>query len=256
MIIIFDCIFNCLSSDGESIILSNVITHVLTNSSKITLNIDSFPFDPLKAQTLMIKPLTEPFLTSDGDVRSKSVIGASRPDHSRIIAPFMNKDILSRDDVRSTFRSGVGEADKLDTAIQRSLSDKWNAAPSRIIEGSPKSIFPEIIEKSDSSKQMNLANYLGIQTPKLIFLRHPPIQTDNIGDQRDGGVATRVSDQDGIWRPTESDIRTTPTHGDVELISEKLAYRKFIKALEFETREVFERENIERENIENIGTQL
>ena len=34
-------------------------------------------------------------------------------------------------------------------------------------------------------------------------------------------------------------------------MSEKLAYRKFIKDSEFETREVFE-----RENIENIGTQL
>ena len=44
---------------------------------------------------------------------------------------------------------------------------------------------------------------------------------------------------------------TTPTHGDVETMSEKLAYRKFIKDSEFETTEVFE-----RENIENIGTWL
>ena len=40
-------------------------------------------------------------------------------------------------------------------------------------------------------------------------------------------------------------------------LSEKLAYRKFIKDSEFETREVFERENIkERKNIKNIETQL
>ena len=45
-------------------------------------------------------------------------------------------------------------------------------------------------------------------------------------------------------------------HGDVETRSEKLAYRKFIKDLEFETRKVFERENIERENIRNIETRL
>ena len=51
---------------------------------------------------LMITPLTEPFQTSDRDVRSTSVIVASRPDHSRIVAPFMNEDILSRDDVLST----------------------------------------------------------------------------------------------------------------------------------------------------------
>ena len=58
-------------------------------------------------------------------------------------------------------------------------------------------------------------------------------------------------DQNGIRRPTDRDVRTTPTHGDVETISEKLAYRKFIKDSEFETRELFE-----RENIQNIGTRL
>ena len=82
------------------------------------------------------------------------------------------------------------------------------------------------------------------------------MQTDNVGDQRGDGVATRISDQDEIWRPTLSNIRTAPTHGDVETINEKLAYRKFIKDSEFETREVFEQENIECENIENIGTPL
>ena len=72
----------------------------------------------------MVAPLIEPFLASDGDVRSTSIIGASRPDQSRIVAPEMNEDILSRNDVRSTVRNNVGEADKLDTAVQRSLSNK------------------------------------------------------------------------------------------------------------------------------------
>ena len=58
-------------------------------------------------------------------------------------------------------------------------------------------------------------------------------------------------EQDRIWRPTERDVTTTPTHGDVKTMSKKLAYRKFIKDSEFETREVFK-----PENIENIGTQL
>ena len=65
----------------------------------MTLESDSFTFDPLKAQTLMITHLTEPFLTSDGDVRSTDVIGAIWTDHSRKVVPEMNKDILSRDDV-------------------------------------------------------------------------------------------------------------------------------------------------------------
>ena len=134
---------------GKSIIHSNVITHVLTNSSKMTLDSDYFPFDPLKAQTLMITPLTEPFLTSDRNVRSTSVIGASMPNHSRIVAPLMNEYISRRYDFLSTVRSDIGEAEKLDSAIQRSLTNKRNTAPSRIEEGSTKIIFPETDEESN-----------------------------------------------------------------------------------------------------------
>ena len=130
--------------------------------------------------------------------------------------------------LRSTVQSDVGKADKLDTAVQKSLSDKQNAAPLQIVEVSPKSIFPEIVEKSDSSKRMNLMKSLGVHTPNLVLRRHPSMQTDNLGDRRDGGVATRVADQDGIWRPTDSDIRTAPTHDNIETTSEKIAYCKHI----------------------------
>ena len=195
----------------------------------MTLKSDSFPFDQLKAQTLMITPLTEPFLTSDGDVRSTSVIGASMPDNSKIFAPFTNKDISIIDNVLSNDRSGIGKAEKLDTAVQQSSTDKRNTAPSQIEEGSPKSILTEIVEEYNSSKQMNLANSLGVHTPKLVSFRHPPMQKDNVGDRSNGSVATRVVEQDGIWRPTDRDVRTTPTHGEIETISEKLVYHKFIK---------------------------
>ena len=73
---------------------------------------------------------------------------------------------------------------------------------------------------------MNLANSLIVQTPELVLLRHTPMQTENVGEKRRGGVATRIADQDGIWRPTLSNIKTASTHGDVETISEKLTYRK------------------------------
>ena len=92
-------------------------------------------------------------------------------------------------------------------------------APLRILEGSPKVIFPNLVEKSDSSERMNLANSLGVQTPELVLLRHPTMQTDNVGDRRGGGVATRIADQDGIWRPTLSDIKTATTHGEIEMMS-------------------------------------
>ena len=104
---------------------------------------------------------------------------------------------------------------------------------------------------------MNLANSLSVHTPELVLLRHTPIQTDNVGERRSGGAATRIANQYGIWRPTLSDIKAAAINGGSETISEKLAYRKFIKDLEFETRKVLEQENIEKcENIKNIETQL
>ena len=39
-----------------SIICRNIITEVLTNSSEMTLESDSFAFNPLKTQTLVIAP--------------------------------------------------------------------------------------------------------------------------------------------------------------------------------------------------------
>ena len=92
---------------GKSIIRSNFIMHILTNSSEMTLKSDSFTFDPLKLQTLVIATLTEPLLTSDRDVRTTSVIGYSRPNHIRICTPFMNKDIWSRYDALH-FQSDAG----------------------------------------------------------------------------------------------------------------------------------------------------
>ena len=69
------------------------------------------------------------------------------------------------------------------------------------------------------------------------------METDNVGHRSDGSVATRVVDQDGVWSPTDRDVRTAPTHGDIETIGEKLAYRKYIRDSEYETREVFQRES-------------
>ena len=69
---------------GTSIIRSNVITHVLTDSREMILKSNAFPFNPLKYKTLMIAPMTEPFLTSDRDVRVSSEIEEIRLEHGRI----------------------------------------------------------------------------------------------------------------------------------------------------------------------------
>ena len=52
--------------------------------------------------------------------------------------------------------------------------------------------------------------------------------------------------------PTLSDIETAATHGEIETISEKLAYRKFIKDSDFETSKVIEREISRSAKILNI----
>ena len=166
----------------------------------------------------------------------------------------MNKNIWSGYDNFSV-RSDVGEADKLNSAVQRSSTDERNTASSRIEEESLESSFPKIIEESNSSKRMNLANSLSIETPKLVSFRHPPMETDNVGHRIDGIVATKIEHSDRIWRSTDRDDRMARTHGDIETISKKIAYRKHIRDLEFETREVLERETSNK-NIENIGTRL
>ena len=56
--------------EGGNIVRSDIITHVLTNPDQVSLKCDSFLFNPLKAQTLMVASLVKPFLTSNGNVRS------------------------------------------------------------------------------------------------------------------------------------------------------------------------------------------
>ena len=87
---------------------------------------------------------------------------------------------------------------------------------------------------------MNLAKSLSVQTPELALLRHTPMQPENIGEQRSSGAATRIANQDGVWKPSLSEIKAASIHGKIEDISEKIAYRKFIKDSEFETIELFQ----------------
>ena len=96
-----------------------------------------------------------------------------------------------------------------------------------------KSVFSKVVEESNSSERMNLANSAIIEPPELRYFGHPPMETDNVG----GIVNTRIEKSDGIWRLTARDNRMANTHDDIETISENIAYRKHIRDLEFETRE-------------------
>ena len=114
-------------SRGTSIISSNVITHVLIDSSKMILKSGSFALIPFKSKTRVIASQSESFLSCDRNLRTSSDIGYSRRDHGRIGTPFVNKHIWSGDDNFSV-RSEVGEANKLVTAVQRSSNNERNTA--------------------------------------------------------------------------------------------------------------------------------
>ena len=83
------------------------------------------------------------------------------------------------------------------------------------------------------SKQMNLANSSRIETPKLVYFGHLPMETDNLGHQINGIVDTRIEYPNRIWRSTDSDDRMARTHDNIETMSEKIAYRKHMGDSEF-----------------------
>ena len=116
---------------GTIIISSNVITYVLTDYSKMIIKSDTFPLKYFKSQTLMIASQNEPTLSCDRIVRAASEIGDSRIDQGMIGTPIMNKNIWSVDDNFSV-RSDRGEADKLDTSVQRYSTNERNTASSQI----------------------------------------------------------------------------------------------------------------------------
>ena len=89
----------------------------------------------------MLTSLLEALLARNRNIRTTSILGASRTNQSRIFAPGMHEDISSRDNFLSTVRNDVREADKLDTTIDGHTTDERTTASSLIVECTPKSIF-------------------------------------------------------------------------------------------------------------------
>ena len=145
----------------------------------------------------------------------------------------MHEDISGRDNVRSTVRNDVRIADKLDTTVEGFTTDERNTASLRIVECTPKSIFVKEIKEFDLSSKMNLANSVPVKTPDLVYFRDLTVTTENVTDRRSDGVATSIDNKDSIWRPKPSDIGTAATHDNIKNISEKLAFNKYIKELDF-----------------------
>ena len=79
---------------GTGILESNVVTDVLTDSSKMILRTDTFPLGSFKSQTLVIASQNEPWLSCNRIVRASSDVGNSRIDRGRIGTPIVNKKDL------------------------------------------------------------------------------------------------------------------------------------------------------------------
>ena len=80
--------------DGSNGIIRDTITHLITDHSQMSLKGDSFPFDKKEASTLMFTPFVESFLTRNQHICTAGIVGASRPNHSRIFSPGMNEDAV------------------------------------------------------------------------------------------------------------------------------------------------------------------
>ena len=77
----------------------------------MSLKGDYFPFDKEETPTPMLTYFVEAFLTRNQNIGTTSIVGACRPNHSRIFYPGMHEDISGEDNVRSTVRNDVLIAD-------------------------------------------------------------------------------------------------------------------------------------------------
>ena len=105
-------------------LLSDVITQLIMDHGQMSLKGDSFPFDKEETPMLMLTYFVEAFLTRNRNIRTTSIAGTRRPNHSRIFLPGMHEDISGRDNVRSTVRNDVQIADKLDTTVEAFTTER------------------------------------------------------------------------------------------------------------------------------------
>ena len=162
----------------------------------------------------------------------------------------MYENVSCGDNVQSTVLNNVRESDELDTTVDGPTTNENHTSCLRNVEYTPKRIFGKNIKKLNPSSRMNFADSSTVETPELLLLRDPLVNTDDVPDN--AGVATSIADKDGIWFPKLRKIGgTAATHDDLKKISETLAFKQYVKDIDFELFKALERDNIERENIEH-----
>ena len=223
----------------------NIITTDITDTRKIPLRSGSIPIGEKQTQTFMLASLVKILMTSNRNVGTTIIPRTRRINQSRILAPTVYKNVPCRNNVRSTVLNNVRESDELDTTVDGPTTNENHTVYLRNVEYTPKLIFRKNIKKLDPSSQVKFADSSTVETPELVLLRDPPINTDNVPDN--AGVATSIADKDGIWFSKLSEIGgTAATHDDLKKISETLKIKQFVKDIYFETFKALERENIER----------
>ena len=182
----------------------------------------------------MLASLVKTFLAGNRNAHTTSIPGTRRINQSQILAPTVYKNVSCGNNVRSTVLNNVRESDELDTTIDGPTTNENHTACLRNVEYTPKRIFRKNIKKLDPSSRVNFADSSTVETPELVLLRDPPVNTDDVPDN--AGVATSIADKDRIWFPKLSEIGgTAATHDDLKNISETLAFKKYVKDINFET---------------------
>ena len=144
----------------------------------------------------MLVSLVKTFLASNRNIGTTSIPRTRRINQSRILAPTVYENVPCVDNVRSTVLNNVRESDELDTTVDGPTTNENDTACSRNVEYTPKRILCKNIKKLDPSSRVNFADSRNVETPELVLLRDPTVNTDGVPDNT--GVATSIADKDGI----------------------------------------------------------
>ena len=124
-------------SNRRTNIGKNIVTNILTDSSKQIFETNTFQLNSLQSETLVIGPQDESAKITNRIISTPSNSINIRGDHiSRIGTPGVNKDVWGVIDMTSNVLSDADNVDKFDTSVQSSTNQEKNLELSRIEEES------------------------------------------------------------------------------------------------------------------------
>ena len=153
---------------GRTNIVDNIVTDILTDSSKQLFEINKFQLNSLQSGTLVLGPQDKSVKSTKRIIIMPSDSRNIRGNHtSRIDTPVVNKDVWGVIDTTSNVLSCTDNVKKFDSIVQSSTTQERNLESSCIEEEGLKSIFPKLGTKLYSIVQVNLANAVLRESPKF-----------------------------------------------------------------------------------------